>query len=233
MDGIGIIIIGIVLFYIYKAVKKNNKSSEETKNQIKNIESMSVEKKVEREYKRANLKYKKWVEVYSKEFIALDFETTGLSYHKHKIIEICLLKYKDGYEVDRYVTLVNPEMHIPSSATKVNHITDSMVSGKPTIEGVINTVEEFIGDSPLAIHNASFDMGFLINSSSKVFANPVLDTVAACRSNLDLPNNKLKTIVQYFEIDTGKLHRAVADTEAVAMIVLKLISICEDDSSNK
>ena len=41
-------------------------------------------------------------------FIALDFETTGLSAHSDRIIEIAAIRYIDGKITDRFVTLVNP-----------------------------------------------------------------------------------------------------------------------------
>ena len=68
-----------------------------------------------------------------KDFVVLDFETTGLSSLSDRIIEIGLVKYRDGVVVDSFGTLINPKKHIPIEVSRVNNITDAMVVTMPTI----------------------------------------------------------------------------------------------------
>ena len=68
-----------------------------------------------------------------------------------------------------YSTLVNPGMHIPSSATAVNHITDDMVEDQPKIEEVLDGFLEFVGNDVLVGHNIhSFD--YLLDLDSEKIA---------------------------------------------------------------
>ena len=43
------------------------------------------------------------------EYIAFDFETTGLSPVDDKIIDIAAIKFLNGDPVDRFVKLINPK----------------------------------------------------------------------------------------------------------------------------
>ena len=64
------------------------------------------------------------------EYIAFDFETTGLSSDDDRIIEIAAIKFIDGNPVDRFVTLVNPQRPIDPFITD---ITDAVVIGDENI----------------------------------------------------------------------------------------------------
>ena len=71
-------------------------------------------------------------------FIALDFETTGLSPHSDRIIEIAAIRYIDGKITDRFVTLVNPERHISNIITDLTGITNSMVATAPKEKDILD-----------------------------------------------------------------------------------------------
>ena len=61
------------------------------------------------------------------EYIAFDFETTGLNPNEDRIIEIAAIKFLNGKPVDRFVTLVNPERPIDPFITDITGISDKMV----------------------------------------------------------------------------------------------------------
>ena len=46
-------------------------------------------------------------------YILLDLETTGAIPLRDRITEIALIHFKNGIEVDRWQTLVNPKINIP------------------------------------------------------------------------------------------------------------------------
>ena len=50
-------------------------------------------------------------------FTAFDFETTGLDPNndRREIIELAAIRFEHGEIVDRFVTLINPEIEIPPS----------------------------------------------------------------------------------------------------------------------
>ena len=64
-------------------------------------------------------------------FIAFDFETTGLDPGRDKIIEVAAIKFIDGKVSDRYVELINPQIDIPNHITEITGISNSMVVSSP------------------------------------------------------------------------------------------------------
>ncbi len=176
---------------------------------------------------------KKWREICRHEFIALDFETTGLNYKNDRIIEVAAIKYVDGLETDKMVTLVNPLMHIHSDATAVNHITDDMVANAPTERSIIPQLIEFLGDSLIVGHYVNFDLSFLEVAAQRYGYNVkynYIDTLSVSKKLFKgLPNYKLGTIADSLHIDTGTLHRAEADVRVCAEIInIALNSLIDD-----
>ena len=94
-------------------------------------------------------------------FIALDFETTGLSKFTDRIIEVAAIIFKDGKIADSFVTLVNPKIQISDTITNITGITNEMVSHAPTEQEIVEELHSFIGNYPLVAHNMKFDEGFL------------------------------------------------------------------------
>ena len=95
-------------------------------------------------------------------YTVFDLETTGFNPARCKIIEISALKVRNNTVTDVYSTLINPEMHIPSEATKTNHITDEMVKNAPTIKEEFDKFLDFIGNDILIGHNIdSFDYNMI------------------------------------------------------------------------
>ena len=63
---------------------------------------------------------------------------------------------------------------MPSGAEEVHGLTDIFLSDKPRFEERCEDLLEFIADSPLVAHNASFDFGFLDDVLSQVMIFQVL-----------------------------------------------------------
>ncbi|WP_026675841.1 PolC-type DNA polymerase III [Fictibacillus gelatini] len=161
-------------------------------------------------------------------YIVFDVETTGLSAVYNKIIELAAVKVINGEIVDRFERFANP--HEPLSDTTINltGITDDMVKDAPEIEDVLKDFHEFIGDSILVAHNASFDMGFLNEGFRKLglgeAKNPVIDTLELARFLLpDLKNHRLNTLCKKFDIELTQHHRAIYDAEATGYLLWKLL----------
>lgn len=95
--------------------------------------------------------------------IVLDTETTGLDpADGHRIIEIGCVELMDHVPTGRtYQCYLNPERDIPMESQRVHGITEEFVVGKPLFAAVVDEMLEFLGDAPLVIHNAGFDLKFL------------------------------------------------------------------------
>ena len=107
--------------------------------------------------------------------IALDTETTGISPRDgHRIIEIGALELMHHLPTGRKLHLyINPEREIDDGAVAVHGITSDFLADKPVFADIVDEFLAFVGDDPMVIHNASFDMGFL-NAELKRLDRPVL-----------------------------------------------------------
>lgn len=156
-------------------------------------------------------------------FVALDLETTGLSYNTDRIVEICAVRVDDGRITETYHQYVNPEMHISSSASSVNHITDDMVFDKPKIQSVLPDLLQFIGSDIIVAHNAAFDIRFLARSCMRHRFTVPPDWFDSMDLRIvwpDLPDNKLKTFLDAAGIVNNNPHSALGDAEALAQLMI-------------
>ena len=161
-------------------------------------------------------------------FIAFDFETTGLDPGRDKIIEVAAIKFIDGKVSDRYVELINPQIDIPNHITEITGISNSMVVSSPKEEEIVGELISFIGEMPLVAHNIHFDIKFLSQLSnlagSEEIKNAQYDTLQLARSVLfDQPVFNLSALSDYFELSSDGAHRAENDAENTGFIFLELL----------
>jgi DNA polymerase-3 subunit epsilon len=160
----------------------------------------------------------------------IDFETTGLSPQQGaRAIEIAAVLVSEGRVVDRFSSLMNPGVRVPSFITQLTGITDDMVSSAPQAASVMRDVRNFIGDADLVAHNASFDSGFM--RSELALAGVAMPLNFACTMLLarrifpEAPNHKLGTLVQHLKLpNNGNFHRALADAEVTAELLFRIQS---------
>ncbi|MCL1879588.1 MAG: exonuclease domain-containing protein [Actinomycetia bacterium] len=93
--------------------------------------------------------------------IVLDTETTGLAPQYDKVIEVAAVRLRGPQVVDRFSSLVDPAQPIPAHITDLTGISDANVAGMPLIGEVLPRLAEFIGNTPIVAHNASFDHDML------------------------------------------------------------------------
>ncbi len=96
-------------------------------------------------------------------YIVLDTETTGLDPDDgHKIIEIgCIEILNRNVTSNTFHKYINPNREIDIEASKVHGLTYSSLKDKPLFERYMRSFKDYISDSPIIIHNAPFDIGFL------------------------------------------------------------------------
>ncbi|NLY21549.1 MAG: PolC-type DNA polymerase III [Tissierellia bacterium] len=160
-------------------------------------------------------------------FVVFDVETTGFSPINDRITEIGAVRIENGKIVDRYNELINPEKEIPLKVVQLTGISQALVANCPTIDQLLPGFAEFIKDSVLVAHNASFDMGFMrenFRRNGLELNNPVIDTLEFSRSLFtQFKNHKLGTIAKNLGVSLENAHRAVHDAEATAEIFLKML----------
>lgn len=155
-------------------------------------------------------------------YCVLDLETTGFSPVTEKITEIGIMKLKDGKVIDKFSCFVNPEKPIPSRVVEVTNITDDMVKDAETIEKVFPKMLDFIKDSVLVAHNASFDVGFLKHNARVLgyeFDFTYLDTLSLAQEIFpDYKSYKLGRIAKNLGIKVEVAHRALDDVDTTVKV---------------
>ncbi|WP_338068774.1 3'-5' exonuclease [Aliiroseovarius marinus] len=166
-------------------------------------------------------------------YVVFDTETTGLLPHKDEIVQIGAVrvvneKIVPGEVVDQ---LVDPEMPIPPASTKVHHVSDMMVAGKPTIREAGKSFHDFARGAVLVAHNAPFDMAFLRRHAEDCgveWTHPILDTVLLSAvlygttevHTLDALCDRLGVV-----IPPELRHTALGDAQATAEVLCKMLAM--------
>ncbi|WP_374721848.1 PolC-type DNA polymerase III [Peribacillus tepidiphilus] len=161
-------------------------------------------------------------------YVVFDVETTGLSAVYDTIIELAAVKVKNGEIIDRFESFANPHHPLSATTIELTGITDDMVRDAPEVEEVLRKFKEWVGDSILVAHNASFDMGFLNVGYRKIgfekADNPVIDTLELGRFLYpELKNHRLNTLAKRFDIELTQHHRAIYDAEATGYLLIKML----------
>ena len=164
--------------------------------------------------------------------IVLDTETTGISPRDgHRIIEIGALELMHHLPTGNSLHIyINPERDIDDGAIAVHGLTNAFLSDKPLFAEIVDKFLSFIGDAPLVIHNASFDMDF-INSELEKIQYPSLpmdraiDTLAMARKKFPGAQASLDALCRRFGIENRhrELHGALVDAALLADVYIELI----------
>ncbi len=170
---------------------------------------------------------------FHEEFVAFDLETTGLSSVSDRIIEIGAVVIKDGREVDRFQTFVNPERKLERKIVDLTGITDEMLVGAPMIEEVLPKFLDFVGDRILVAHNADFDTGFIraeCGRQNLPYTFTTADTLILSQNLLShLSKFKLDIVANALSLPEFNHHRAADDALTCGMIMAKLMSRLEEE----
>ena len=173
------------------------------------------------------------------DFVVVDVEATGAKTPPNRLIELGAYRIRAGRIVDKFLSLVNPEIPSPRFVIALTGISNEMVKAAPMFAEVAPRWLDFVSDSVLVAHNAPFDTSFLNHEISRVYpghrmVNPHLCTVKLSRRVLpDLNNHRLETIADHFSIPIISRHRAGSDALATAEIFLFLLNKLEQDHGVK
>lgn len=167
--------------------------------------------------------------IFEKPIVMIDFETTGLSPDMgDRITEVAALRIVDGRVVERYVSLINCKVRIPSFISGLTGITQAMVDSAPPVAQVIPRLLDFIGEDALSAHNASFDEKFLRAESSRLGLAPAHQAMV-CSLKLSrrvfpgLASYKLGVLSNQLGIQfSSAAHRAESDAEVAAEVLIHI-----------
>jgi DNA polymerase-3 subunit epsilon len=164
--------------------------------------------------------------------IILDTETTGLDPAQgHRIVEIGAIELVNHIPSGRrYHVYIDPGRDVPADAAAVHGLTSAFLRGKPVFASIIEELLAFIGDAPLVMHNASFDLGFLnwelaAARRDKLPPERIIDTLMLARQRHPMGPNSLDALCKRYGVDNSRRdkHGALLDAELLAEVYIELI----------
>jgi DNA polymerase-3 subunit epsilon len=176
-----------------------------------------------------------------RDLVFVDLETTGCKAAYHRIIEIGLVRMRDGVRIEEWSSLVNPEGPISTDTVAFTGITTEMVAGAPRFRELAALVREKLagwdpqGAAPLFVaHNARFDYAFLraeFRRLGQSFSAPVLCTVKLSRRLFpEHVTHNLDALMERHAISCAARHRALGDAQVIADFWSRLLGRIAPDA---
>ena len=163
--------------------------------------------------------------------IVFDTETTGLDETTDRVIEIGCIELMNHVPTNKtFHVYINPEREVPENVIKVHGITSDFLKDKPKFE-IADDFLNFIKDSKLVAHNASFDIKFINSELKKIGKEElswdlVIDTLQLSRKkNKTLSRHNLDSLCRYYNIDNSHrdLHGALLDANLLVEVYIELL----------
>ena len=164
--------------------------------------------------------------------IVLDTETTGLDpLRGDRLVEIGCVEMVNRMPTGQtYHVYLNPERDMPQEAFNVHGLSSEFLSDKPLFAAVVEDFLAFIGDAPLVIHNAMFDIGFINaeldrTARAAISRDRLVDTLTLARRKHPGVSNRLDDLCSRYAIDNSRRtkHGALLDAELLAEVYIDLI----------
>lgn len=164
--------------------------------------------------------------------IVLDTETTGLDpLDGHRLVEIGCVELINGIPSGQtFHRYFNPERGMPKEAFAVHGLSEEFLKDKMFFAEAADDLIAFLGDAPLVIHNAAFDLGFINAELERAGRPPVtrerlVDTLLIARRKHPGGSNRLDDLCVRYAIDNSRRtkHGALLDAELLAEVYVELI----------
>ena len=168
-------------------------------------------------------------------YVSFDTETAGFG-KGASILELGLVYFQGGREVDRWSTFLDPpalDWNHPNvlSALAVNGIRRHDCAGAPTFPEVAQTLRSFLGDASWCAHNLAFDLQMLNQEFARanlpLLTPPGVRVCTMCTSRKlhpQAPSHALGEVAARGGIVPDGAHRAVVDARAAGEILAKMLA---------
>ncbi len=164
--------------------------------------------------------------MFTKPFVVLDLETSGVDPKRDDIIEVAMVRYENGKEVKRYDDLIKIDYQLPRIITIITGITDQdLQENGQDRKAVFKEIESVLKGAYLIAHNIDFDAGFLKEKGIDLDVLGFIDTIPLAQIFYPLaPSYSLESLADDLNIRHVNKHRAMGDVEATLGLFKK---ICE------
>lgn len=167
--------------------------------------------------------------------VFLDTETTGLDPAQgHRLIELGCVELKDRRATSRvFHHRFNPEREIDKEAYEKHGMSREDLEDKPLFRDFASEFVEFVRDSEVIAHNASFDADF-INAELALLGEEwgrltdhcrkLTDSLEIARELRPGQRNNLDALCTHYQIDNSHrdLHGALVDAKLLAQVYLAM-----------
>lgn len=171
-------------------------------------------------------------------YCVFDLETTGLSSRFDHIIEFGGVIVENREVKETLQMFIKPPVALSSFTTNLTNITENDLKDALPFEKAYKRILEFIGDSVLVAHNASFDVNFINDSLVRIgkepLHNPVIDTLDLSYSlHKDRKAHRLGNVARIYNIkyDEEVAHRADYDAKVLSDVYLNMLNDLKDVST--
>lgn len=151
--------------------------------------------------------------------VIVDVETTGMSPVRNRITEIACIRFENGKEVKRFVSLINPGENVPLTIQYLTGISNDMLREAPTFEECAEEIKEIFEGALFIAHNVRFDYSFIKAEMQRAgldFKSKMLCTARLSRKLFpEHKRHNLSIIIERFNFTCSARHRALGDTEVL------------------
>ncbi len=163
--------------------------------------------------------------------IIFDTETTGFDpLSGDRMVEIgCIEMIGRVMTGETFHCYFNPERMMPPGAEQVHGLSEKFLADKPKFPEKAQQLLDFLGDSPLVAHNASFDFGFLNMELERanlvrIDMGRMIDTIAIAKVRHPGAKMSLDALCTRYGIDRSHRvkHGALLDAELLAHLYIEL-----------
>ena len=163
--------------------------------------------------------------------VVFDTETTGLNAASgDRLVEIGCVELVNRVETGRtFHAYYNPERSMPPEAQAVHGLSEAFLADKPLFGDLVEDLLDFLEDSPLVAHNASFDFAFLNEELSRINRPDIaparmIDTLGLSRTKFPGAKHSLDALCTRFGIDRSHRikHGALLDAQLLSQVYIEL-----------
>ncbi|NIJ44998.1 DNA polymerase-3 subunit epsilon [Wenyingzhuangia heitensis] len=161
-------------------------------------------------------------------YAIVDIETTGGKFNEEGMTEIAIHKFDGKKVVDKFITLVNPEIPIQPFVVQLTGINDKMLVKAPKFHEIAKQIIEITEGCILVAHNANFDYRILRNEFRRLGYNYVKDTLCTVELSRklipDQESYSLGKLCRSLGIPMSDRHRANGDAVATVKLFKMLLN---------
>ena len=169
--------------------------------------------------------------------IFLDTETTGLNHKKDHILSICAKEIKNNKCGAIWNCFLSPGSSVIKQNPKAEECNgldiNKLKKNNVEFKDISNSLLNFIGNSDIICHNASFDIHFINSELFRIGHSPLTNTTFCtlkfARKLFPGKTNSLDALCDRFNIDRSKRidngHSAILDTELLFEVYHSLLDV--------